>query len=96
MIALVAAGADIEARSSKGWTAIHVAAGYGRASIISYLVRRGANVNTVDNDGDTPLVTAAALGHQGAVHILLTSGANPNYMTNVSCKWSLILLFFMA
>ena len=84
MIALVAAGADIEARSSKGWTALHVAAGFKRASNISYLVHCGANVTTVDNDGDTPLITATALGFQSVVQMLLTSGADPNFTTHVS------------
>ena len=83
-MALVSAGADIESRSAKGWTALHVAAGFARVSIISYLVRHGANVNTVDEDGDTPLITATALGCQYTVQMLLTSGADPNFITDVS------------
>ena len=77
ILALLAAGADIEARSPTGWTALHVAAGFSRALVIAILARHGATVNTADNDGDTPLITAAAMGHTDTVHQLLANGANP-------------------
>ena len=83
VIALVSAGADVAVRSAKGWTPIHVAAGFSRVSIISYLVHLGADVNVVDDDSDTPLITATAMGFTDAVQMLLTSGADPNYVTDV-------------
>ena len=82
-MALLAAGADIEARSATGWTALHVAAGFSRALVVAILVRHGANVNTADIDGDSPLITAAAMGHTDTVHQLLTSGANPQFASPI-------------
>ena len=82
--ALVSAGAEIETCTSDGWTALHIAAGLARTSILAYIVHLGANINTVDDDGDTPLITATALGLYNIVCMLLAGGADPNYVTDVS------------
>ena len=81
ILALLAAGADVDVRSTVGWTPLHVAAGFDRARAISILVRHGANVNTVDEDGDSPLMTASALGYSDSVQQLLVSGANPRFIS---------------
>ena len=85
LLALLAAGADAEVRSTAGWTPLHVAAGFDRALAISILVRNRANVNTIDEDGDSPLLTASALGYSDAVQQLLVSGANPRFSSASVC-----------
>ena len=77
VITLIASGADINTRTSSGWTPLHIAAGFNHAVAIAILVRHGADVNTTDGDGDTPLMTAASLGHTDSVQQLLANGADP-------------------
>ncbi len=76
---LLDAGADIDARSASGSTALYDAALRGDGAIVSLLVKRGANVNAVETvAGTTPLYAAAAFGRQEAVVVLLLAGADPN------------------
>lgn len=59
---LLASGADVTKKDSKGRTALHYLAMFGSVSfveIVSALVRFGANVNAQDEDGVTPLMHAA-------------------------------------
>lgn len=58
--ALLAGGADVNARSGKGTTALMMAAGYGYANIVQLLLSRGANPRAETSDGDNAL--AAAVG----------------------------------
>ena len=52
--ALVAAGADVNAKSDTGWTPLHMAARDGYSEFVSALVAAGADVNAVNNNGETP------------------------------------------
>ena len=53
-------GADVNAISATGDTALHLAAFHGFKSVVRYLVRRGARLDTVNHRGETPLDRALA------------------------------------
>jgi ankyrin repeat protein len=57
---LVKHGADINARTISGFTALHGACEFGYSEVATYLLEHGADVNALDNGGDTPLHIAAA------------------------------------
>jgi len=74
--ALWEGGADIEARSSDGWTALGSAAWNGQEEVIGLLLEHGANMEAENNDGWTALANACRNGHLGAIRRLLAKGAN--------------------
>ena len=51
----LAAGADVNTKSERGRTPLHIAADMGHKEIAELLIAKGANVNAKDEDGDTPL-----------------------------------------
>ena len=62
--ALLAAGSNLEARTSWGATALHLAADRGAgAPAIETLVAAGANLEARDRNGNTPLHVAASYVH---------------------------------
>ena len=73
---LLDAGAPIEAATSTGETALHLAAAAGSAETASVLVSHGANLDAVElTKGQTPLMFAAAYGRVDVVEVLLHAGA---------------------
>src|SRR6267142_6282852 len=73
--------ADVNARDSKGETALHRAVIYDRApdhKMMRFLLRKGADVNAVRQYQETPLHEAASLGLLEVVRILVEHGANVN------------------
>ena len=60
--ALVKAGADVNAKESAGWTALHYAGLCGSKDIVQALVIAGADVNATNNDGLTALQLAEDCG----------------------------------
>ena len=62
---LIAQGADLEAKSEEGWTALHLAAYQGKVDIIKKLVEAGADFNAITDEKKrlTPL-HLTALGKQ--------------------------------
>jgi ankyrin repeat protein len=58
IIALLRAGADLEARNSKGDTALHLAARLGNIEAALLLIEKGANARSKDAKGRTPAVIA--------------------------------------
>lgn len=69
--ALVAAGADVNARTGSGLTALIGAAYVGEIEIVRVLCENGADVNIPTNAGVTPLHAAAEYGHVSLVEYLL-------------------------
>jgi len=76
--ALVAAGADLNAKQKNGWTALMLAAGSSRWDCVKALVAAGADVNAANEDGRTALMLTAANGNWDCVKTLVAAGANVN------------------
>ncbi|XP_046984023.1 BTB/POZ and MATH domain-containing protein 3-like [Schistocerca americana] len=75
--ALIAAGADVEARGVPwGWTALHWAARRGDVEAARLLVGAGAAVDARDDNGWTPLHVAALSGRAEVAAALLVAGAD--------------------
>jgi ankyrin repeat protein len=69
---LLANHADLNLKSElEGWTALHLAAFFGRSDhIIQLLIEHGADVNERDTHGKTPLTVALSAKRLGAAKIL--------------------------
>jgi ankyrin repeat protein len=77
---LVAKGADVNARSKRGETALAAAAGRGDEESVELLLIHSADVNAADYRGYTPLMHAAQYDRDSLdiVRMLLARGANAN------------------
>jgi uncharacterized protein len=73
--ALLAAKANVNARSAVGDSAIMAAALNGHLDLVKKLRARGAEIN---NPGWTPLIYAATGGHDAVIEYLLAEGASVN------------------
>ena len=79
---LLRAGADVNAQSDDGFTALH--AGKGRVDAIRLLIAAGANLEVRDRPGATPLRCAIYFGHRELALTLLRAGAP---ITALPMKW---------
>lgn len=70
----------LNAHSTDGWTALHLAAHFGRVETMAYLIEQGADVNIRSNNSlnNNPLHAAAASRHTAACELLLQNGADIN------------------
>jgi ankyrin repeat protein len=77
---LLAHGANLEAKSSRGRTPLLIATSAADTTLetITQLLDKGANVNAADNGGITPLIAAASTGNTPVAKLLLARGAEPN------------------
>jgi uncharacterized protein len=76
---LVREGANVNARSKTGFTALMFAAQQGDADSARVLLAAKANPNEViKKSGATPLIIASATGQPEVVSLLLDNGADPN------------------
>lgn len=69
-------GASVNTMTSKGFTALMVAAAWGQSDMVKLLLDRGADADATNSFGVTALMTAASWGHGEVVKILLGKGAN--------------------
>ena len=69
-------GADVDAKSNRGWTALHEAALYGHVDIVKVLIENGANVDVKDENGKTALHWAALYGHVNVARVLIEKGVD--------------------
>ncbi len=74
---------SVNSYSSDGWTPLHLAAHYGRLSLIEYLLEKGADIHAKSKSklsiGNTALHSAVAAWKADAVSLLLEKGADPNF-----------------
>ena len=75
---LVGQGADVTAKDTGGYTALHLAAWEDRLEVVKVLVGAGADVNATDNDGDTPRDEAARFDHLEVADFLESVGGECN------------------
>jgi ankyrin repeat protein len=76
MQALLAKGAEVNARNAHGWTPLHVAAAGGDPAVIALLLQHGADVHARSHIGTTPLDNATTRGgRQAVIDLLLAHGA---------------------
>jgi ankyrin repeat protein len=75
---LLAHGADINAETNDGHTALSLAAKRGYIEAANLLIENGANVNYPGSKRRYPLIAAATEGKRSMVEFLLKAGADPN------------------
>ena len=68
----------IDARDSRGRTALHRAVRQSNLEEVASLLERGANPNVPNHGGQYPLTISAHKGKTKIVKVLLDGGANPN------------------
>jgi ankyrin repeat protein len=80
--ALLAEGANVNAKDDHGHTPLYTAAGQGHKEMVAFLIEHGAEVNSHPDDGswrgETPLFKAAKNNHKAVVELLLAKGADVN------------------
>jgi cytohesin len=79
---LLANKADVNARSLRNSTPMHLAAGNGRLAVMELLLSAGADVNAGDVDLNTPLHWAARFEGKAVAEWLLSHGAEVNAGNN--------------
>ena len=70
--------ADVNAATTKKWTAIHFASFKGHSDVVEVLIQNGADVNTANKTKWTPLHFATENKNTEIVTILLQNGADVN------------------
>ena len=75
---LLDGGADINAQSTQGDTAL-IIAGFiaNKPELMKFLIEKGADVNVANENGDTALIDAAYFGRNENLELLLENGAKP-------------------
>ena len=76
--ALLAAGANVNAKTKGGWTPLQMAAWEGHTKIVKMLIEAGAKVNAKGTEDWTALHYAVGGRHMEAVKVLIEAGANVN------------------
>ncbi len=76
--ALLAKGADSQAKNRYGITPLTLACTNGNAALVKALLAAGADANALGQGGMTPLMTAARTGRPAPVKMLLDAGAKVN------------------
>jgi len=80
--ALIAGGADLDARDAMGRTPLHVATYARQAEAIGLLARAGARLDALENDRYDAVTIAAVADDVPTLALLLSLGANPGQTTS--------------
>lgn len=64
LIAMRQEGAEVDAKTTTGVTALWLAAGEGRKAVAADLITKGSDVNNRRTDGITAVMAAAVGGHK--------------------------------
>ena len=72
--ALVDAGANVNVKTDRGMTALHLAASRAGDDVIKYLVEHGAKLDVKDARGNTPLATANSRGAKATAALISELG----------------------
>ena len=72
--ALTAAGANVDATTDSGFTALHRAAFNGHVNVIKLFMAAGADANSKDETGRTPLDHASEADHSGVIEAPFAGG----------------------
>lgn len=75
---LLTKGADVDAATPDGTTALHWAARLSDPTAVELLIQADANVNAANRHGVTPLSLACTNGDAATVELLLEAGADAN------------------
>lgn len=89
--ALIAHGAEVDARDIEGITPLYLAATHGQTEMVEALIASGADVNVHNDLGWTPLHRAGANGETETVKTLIASGADVNARDNegnTALRWA--------
>ncbi len=74
--AAITAGVDLDARDSRGWTALMHTVNKGYLVLVSELLEAQADMDVRAPDGATALFMAAAHGHTEIIELLMKAGAD--------------------
>jgi ankyrin repeat protein len=78
-LALIKAGADVNALDITQETALHCAARVGLVSVCKALLKRGAKIDALSFYGEAPLHLAASCDHPDVCELLIAQGADVNH-----------------
>jgi hypothetical protein len=74
-LALIEAGADLEAETPYEATSLILACECGHSQCAQILISAGADVDATDENGQTALNQACSFGHEECAHLLIDAGA---------------------
>ena len=69
-------GANINATSCDGYSALIKASKEGNTDLIEFLIENGADINAKTAHGFTPLLYASKNGHHSIIELLVVNGAD--------------------
>jgi ankyrin repeat protein len=89
--ALIGAGAEVDARSGQGETALALACEFGSAEGVALLLEKGADVNAQSSNGWTALMRAVDYSRTEIVEMLLANKADPN-LKQTDDGWTALMM----